>query len=234
MGNKNSRVVPEMEITCSICLEEKKDVYLAKHLDPSLKHSSHVFCMTCISNWFAKSGSRSCPLCRQEISFMDFNIKGDRKYDRLRILYKFFAKLYGMKYIPEKYRNDKKFMIELVKIDGLYLKYASDELKDDIEVVGNAVTQDGMSLKYASENMKRNRDIVMIAVKECGMALRFANRFKCDKEIVLEAIKTHAYAFIFINDCFLYDSGDRDIMRTIEQSLYNKRKNNNLDFRIRF
>ena len=85
-----------------------------------------------------------------------------------------------------------------------------------------------------AENMKRNRDIVMIAVKECGMALRFANRFKCDKEIVLEAIKSHSYAFIFINDCFLHDSGDRDIMRTIEQSLYNKRKNNNLDFRIRF
>ena len=42
----------------------------------------------------------------------------------------------------------------------------------------------------------------MIAVKECGMALRFANRFKCDKEIVLEAIKSNAYAFIFINDCF--------------------------------
>ena len=230
MGSKNSRVVPERQITCSICLEEKKDVYVARHVDPLLKNTSHVFCMTCISDWFDKSGSRSCPLCRQEIGFMDFNIKGGGN-NVIRILYKFLAKLYGLKYIPEKYRNDKKFMIELVKIDGLCLKYASDELKDDIEVVGHAVREDGMSLKYASENMKRNRDIVMIAVKECGMALRFANRFKCDKEIVLEAIKTHAYAFIFINDCFLYDSGDRDIMRTIEQSLYKKR-NNNLDFRF--
>ena len=234
MGNKNSRVVPEREIRCSICLEDKKDIYVAKHVDPSLKHSSHVFCMTCISDWFSKSGGRSCPLCRQEIGFMDFNMKGVRKYDGLRFLSIIFAKLSGLKYIPEKYRNDKKFMIELVKIDGLCLKYASQELKDDIEVVGHAVAEDGMSLKYASENMKLNRDIVMIAVKECGMALRFANRFKCDKEIVLEAIKSNAYAFIFINDCFLHDSGDRDIMRTIEQSLYKKRKNNNLDFRIRF
>ena len=229
MGSKNSRVVPEREIRCSICLEDKKDIYVAKHVDPSLKHSSHVFCMTCISDWFVNSGGRSCPLCRQDISFMDFNIKGEGNY-MVNILYTFLIKIYGIKYIPKKYRKDKKFMIDLLKINGLFLKYASDELKDDIEVVGYAVRECGMSLKYASENMKRNRDIVMIAVKDCGMALQFANRFKCDKEIVLEAIKSHAYAFIFINECFLIDSGDRDIMTAIKQSIHKRHKYDNLFF----
>jgi len=229
MGSKNSRVIPEKEIRCSICLEDTKDIYVAKHVDPSLKNASHVFCMTCISEWFVKSGSRSCPLCRQEISFMDLNIKGEKKYG-VRILYKFLVKIYGIKYIPEKYRKDKKFMIDLLKINGVFLKYASEELKDDVEVVGHAVRECGMSLKYASENIKRNRDIVMIAVKDCGMALQFAKNFKCDKEIVLEAIKSHAYAFIFINDCFLIDSGDIDIMRAMNQSIHKRHKYDNLFF----
>jgi len=229
MGSKNSRIVAEKEIRCSICLEDTKDIYIAKHIDPSLKKACHVFCMKCITEWFAKSGGRSCPLCRQDISFMDLNIKGGRNYG-VKILYKFLAKLYGIKYIPEKYRNDKKFMIDLLKINGMFLKYTSDELKDDIEVVEHAVRECGMSLKYASENIKRNRDIVMIAVKDCGMALQFAKNFKCDKEIVLEAIKSHAYAFIFINDCFLYDSGDRDIMTAMNQSLYKRHKRHNLIF----
>jgi serine/threonine-protein kinase TTK/MPS1 len=158
------------------------------------------------------------------------NMEMSKNHSRYNFLIK--SIISRIKYIPKKYRNNKDFMIEILKYDGMLLKYASIELRDDFDVVETAVKQHGMSLRYASECLKRNRYIVLNAVKDCGMAIQFAYRFNCDKEIVLEAIKSHAYAFIFINDCFLYDSGDRDIMRTIEQSLYKKHKYDNLIFRF--
>ena len=61
--------------------------------------------------------------------------------------------------------EDRDFILEAVKSDGLALKYASDGLKEDHEVVLEAVKSDGLALEYASDGLQQDREVVLEAVK---------------------------------------------------------------------
>ena len=47
-------------------------------------------------------------------------------------------------------KNDKDFVVAIVKIHGYNLKHASKDLKNDKEVVLEAIKNNGWSLCYAS------------------------------------------------------------------------------------
>jgi len=71
--------------------------------------------------------------------------------------------------------NDKSFVLEKVKRNGLALKYASEKLKNDKEVVLEAVRQYGGALEYASYELRNDKEFVLEAVKQDGKALEYAS-----------------------------------------------------------
>jgi len=60
-------------------------------------------------------------------------------------------------------QNDKEFILELIKFDGMSLCCASDELRADREVVLAAVTQFGQSLQCASEELQNDQELIDLA-----------------------------------------------------------------------
>ena len=96
----------------------------------------------------------------------------------------------ALEYAPEKLRNDREIVLAAVKQNAKALEYASSELKNDKEVVLEVVKQMGCLIHLASEGLRNNKEIVLTAVKNNGYALRFASKeLQNDKEVVLEAVK---------------------------------------------
>lgn len=63
-GTKRS--FPENSTTeeCSICFEEFNEAY------GQLSDCNHVFCVTCIRDWFKTTGQKSCPVCRKDSAYI--------------------------------------------------------------------------------------------------------------------------------------------------------------------
>ena len=114
------------------------------------------------------------------------------------------------KYLDEKFKTDRNFILKFIKKDASILQYLNEELKSDKEIVLNAVKNHGDALEFASKELKADIDIVLKAVRSSGNALRFTNDiFKSDKNIVLEAVKSYGKAIEFANDTL---KSDRDII----------------------
>ncbi len=64
----------------------------------------------------------------------------------------------------EKYADDKKFVLERVKIDGALLQYASENLQNDREVVLEAVKQAPYAFNWASTELRGDREIASVVV----------------------------------------------------------------------
>ena len=63
--------------------------------------------------------------------------------------------------------NDKEFVLERVKQNGLALEFASEELRNDLEVVIEAIKQDLNAINFASpEVIKAMREFVGRKMKE--------------------------------------------------------------------
>ena len=76
MGNKNSRVVPEMEITCSICLEEKKGI-----THPNCDHS---LCIECFKRCYYgdESGAPDFPYPKLEDKYDNGTVQQQKKMEK--------------------------------------------------------------------------------------------------------------------------------------------------------
>ena len=51
-------------------------------------------------------------------------------------------------------KENKEYILEVVKKQGKLLEFASEELQDDEEVVIEALKQDGEALEFASDRLK--------------------------------------------------------------------------------
>ena len=67
--------------------------------------------------------------------------------------------------VPEKFYNDKSFVLEAVKQDGLALEYADESLKKNKSIVLEALKLDGYALKFADESLQKDPDIIKAAKK---------------------------------------------------------------------
>ena len=54
-------------------------------------------------------------------------------------------------------RDDKEFILDLVRKKGWALQYASERLKNDKEVVSKAVNRTKWAIKFADKKLKRDR-----------------------------------------------------------------------------
>ena len=116
--------------------------------------------------------------------------------------------------IPDKFKNDKNFVLKSLKNNGVSLKGVSINFKKDFKIVMTAVKEWGCALEYADQTLQDNEQIVNEAVQSHGMALKFANeRFKKNKNIVILAINCSKWqsgglAFQYVDEVF---KKDRDI-----------------------
>ena len=78
--------------------------------------------------------------------------------------------------------NNREYVMENVKKEGVLLEFASDELRDDKEVVLEAIYNNPEALEFASERLKGDRDVVYNSVSKVGWTYCYA------KENLLEEI----------------------------------------------
>ena len=101
-------------------------------------------------------------------------------------------------FVTDELKNNKEFILKVIKKYKYTLSYASDELKNDKDVVLAAVKQDiknkketgdlilgFSSLEYASDELKKNREVVLEAVKQNWFSLLCASdELKNDKDVL--------------------------------------------------
>ena len=197
--------------SCPICLETKQlcNVF---HNDKTI----HRFCYECISDWICVKGESVCPLCRKNITNIDMPLLN-------KTLNRFYTTLIKMGVSLRYFKNsDKNIVLYAVSRNGLALKYARDLFKNDFHIVFTAVSQNGLALQYASESMKNNTTIVHSAVKQCGLALRYAPHFNTNVHIALDAVKSHRFGYIYIDNGFFVPHINPLIQQGIKFAIDNK------------
>lgn len=76
----------------------------------------------------------------------------------------------------DKFRDDKRVVLEAISFKGVALNGASERLRNDKEVVLKAVKKYGYSLQFASEALKQDKEVVLAAIKENPRSIDFAHR----------------------------------------------------------
>ncbi len=76
----------------------------------------------------------------------------------------------------DKFRDDKRVVLEAISLNGVFINGASERLRNDKEVVLKAVKNYGYSLQFASDNLKQDKEIVLAALKENPRSIDFAHR----------------------------------------------------------
>ena len=79
-------------------------------------------------------------------------------------------------YIPKTFKNNRKFILEIIEECPLIIENISDELKNDKMIIWKGLQQDGWILKYASNEIKDNIVFVLEAVKSTPEAIEFATQ----------------------------------------------------------
>ena len=100
------------------------------------------------------------------------------------------------------YWNDKKFVMEVLKINYNFLFYASDDLKNDRNFIMDLIDISGDILGYISENLKDDEKLILYSSSRYGRSfLNYASdRIKNNKEIVMKVIKIDPYAIRHASD----------------------------------
>jgi len=123
----------------------------------------------------------------------------------------------------ERKENERK---EVIIVDPYKLKYASERLKDDRNFVLKVIRENPWALEYASERLKDDRELVLDAIKldqlKWGSWSPFSyasERLRNDKEFVLEAININSsiksYAPSKLYDPIGYSNRQSETLRKI-------------------
>lgn len=118
------------------------------------------------------------------------------------------VKIYGIKNnkkfdsenLPDDLKMDKKFFLDIVDMNGLFIKYADKSLKEDEEVVLKALNENPFSLEFVDQKFLGDKDLALKIIRKCGVCLKyFTENLKKDREICLEAIKNSSGAIIHVH-----------------------------------
>lgn len=101
----------------------------------------------------------------------------------------------AFKFADDSLKNDREFLIQVLRINGYVLK-AIPKFKNDTEFVLNAVTQNGLALLHASTDLQNNEDVVMAAVTQNGIALQYASiSIRGNVKVAIAAVQQSHYAY---------------------------------------
>ena len=67
---------------------------------------------------------------------------------------------------PHFSQEDRKFMLDAVKLNGFTLEFAGNELKKNKKIVYEAVKRNAGSLRYADKSLKKDRDFIFKILKK--------------------------------------------------------------------
>ena len=167
----------------------------------------------------------------------DYNIEQNYDISNKEFLL-YYSKIYNsipLRYISNSLKNDKQFILEIIKYNGLILESVSEEFKKDKNIVLAAVKNDGYALYYVSECLQNDKDIIIesvkskgyilyyictsyrnnkkivsLAVKNCGFALQFASEIlQNNKKIVLLAINNYGFSLKYASEYLKNDKDER-------------------------
>ena len=65
----------------------------------------------------------------------------------------------------EKLRNDKDFVLSVIKIDAMLLEFASEKLRDDKHIIFSAIKRDSSSIRYASSRLRKDSTVISLYIK---------------------------------------------------------------------
>lgn len=124
-----------------------------------------------------------------------------------------------------KLKDDKKFYLKLVKINGMLLEKIPDKFKNDEDILLAAIHNSPFAITLIPET-KKNRDFYLLAVKQDGLILQFLEDFKDDYEIVSEAIKENIEAYKYASKNLKQDERILSILKDDHQleELYKSKK----------
>lgn len=180
---------------------------------------------------------------RKRKRFRSPNIKENRTTNKCWENVNFLKKISGefdypaLKHASDSMRDNRKLVLELVKIFGMNLQYASERLRDDEIIVLAAVKRTGCAIQYASERLKEDKNFLLdaigygcnlkffpeeirgdihlahIAIKRCAFNLKYvSSELQDTKDIVLTAIKRIYYTIKYASERLKLD---KDIARFI-------------------
>ena len=101
-----------------------------------------------------------------------------------------------------------------IEKDGLNLKFASKALRADREVVELAIEKNIWAIHYADDSLLKDKNFMTLAIligavvadRGSEIALRYAkDEIKSDKEIMLKAIESNAFALTYASDSLRSD-----------------------------
>ena len=138
------------------------------------------------------------------------NIKDEYKVDK-EIITEAVKKDYGsLQYVPLEVRNDKEFMLSLLKIDSRVYTYIPDALKDDTDVALTMIDADPCSFENMSSKVRGNKEIALFALAKDGALLKcLPSALKNKTEIYEFALENNTCAFISAPISY---RNDRDIV----------------------
>ena len=95
----------------------------------------------------------------------------------------------AISYATDELKNSKRFILKILKKNGLSLEFVNKEFRSNAEHVLEAVKNKGKALKFADKKLKSDRNIVLEAIRQNPISIAYADtKLKSDKSILLEAI----------------------------------------------
>lgn len=112
-----------------------------------------------------------------------------------------------LKFLGEKLKSDKDFLLSIIEMDGSALQYASEELKNDKDFVLRAYEINHQSLQYVGKSLLSNdKDIIKLVVRRYGNLFEYVNEnLKKDKKFIFELLAEGNSSFIQFIDNTLKD-----------------------------
>jgi len=158
-------------------------------------------------------------------------------------------KIEGDEELPDRLREDKEFMLEVLKqrihhkrysrrffISDEFIIYVSNSFKDDTEFALKAVKIYDEVFFHLSGRLKNDKEFVLKALKctsDTGCILReLSEKLKDDKDVVIEAIRGEGYAFLSYASDRL--QADKDVVLEAVKRDGKKREFGSIGFSLNF
>jgi hypothetical protein len=138
------------------------------------------------------------------LNYASQKLINDREF-MLKLLLKLLSVFrinHAIKCMNENLRNDKEFILDIIKHDTKGRLLASEFLQQDTQVFFTIVKRKGLLLREACDEIKKDKEIVLAAVKSAGCALKSASSdLKDDEDVVFAAMNQRSgYALRFASE----------------------------------
>jgi hypothetical protein len=101
-----------------------------------------------------------------------------------------------LEFLPDKLRNDKDLVLNVVRKNASQLQFATDDLKSDKEIIKAVIIEDAyFALKFGDKKFREDRVVALEAVRyRHAHAYEFiSEELKSDREIALTAIQNNVH-----------------------------------------